>query len=437
MTTTYDPGHPMYLDEADVRDELTRVYDVCQECRRCADLCSSFPTLFEMIDHRADRDVGSLTPAQQDRVVEECFQCKRCSFDCPYTPGRDERAVDFPRLALRAAAMRLANGHVPARERRTTRLVGRAGLVGRVATATAPIADRFVDAPPGSVRRTAVSAATGLSPVRLLPSFARQRFSTWFAARPNVTLAEERGERGTVTVFPTCLVEYQAPTVGKDLVRVFERNGVACSLTAAGCCGAPSLHAGDVGRFAALAGRSVAALADEVRSGRDIVVPQPTCSYVLRHDYPDHVGGPDADLVAAHTYDAAEYLMRIHRSGDGALDTDFRGEIPHDIAYHASCHLRAQGIGFPGRDLMRLTGAEVTLVEQCSGSGGGWGLRAGHEEISVPIAADLGTRVDAAGAAAVAGDCHVANTAILERTGTAVVHPMQVMARAYGIPADP
>ncbi len=29
MTTTYDPHDPTYLDEASVRDELTRVYDLC------------------------------------------------------------------------------------------------------------------------------------------------------------------------------------------------------------------------------------------------------------------------------------------------------------------------------------------------------------------------------------------------------------------------
>ncbi len=432
MTTTYDPGHPMYLDEADVRVELARVHDVCQGCRRCTDLCTTFPTLFEMVD-RHGRDAGSLTPAQQDRVMEACFQCKRCALGCPYTPAHDDRAVDFPRLALRAGAMRFANGHVPARERTTTRLVGRADAVGRVATATAPITNRFFAAPPRSVRRAVVSAATGVSPVRLLPTYARQRFSTWFATRPRVTLDDERG---TVTVFPTCMVEHQATAVGQDLVKVFERNGLECSNSSAGCCGAPSLHAGDVERFAAVAERNVAALAEEVRSGTDVVVPQPTCSYVLRHDYPDHVGGPDADLVAEHTYDAAEYLMRIHRGSDDVLDTDFHGEIPDDIAYHASCHLRAQGIGFPSRDLMRLTGAEVTLVQQCSGSGGSWGLRAGHEEVSVPIAADLGARIDAVGAGVRAGDCHLANTAIVERTGSAVVHPMQVMARAYGIPAE-
>ncbi|NBW47411.1 MAG: hypothetical protein EBR46_04640, partial [Betaproteobacteria bacterium] len=34
----------------------------------------------------------------------------------------------------------------------------------------------------------------------------------------------------------------------------------------------------------------------------------------------------------------------------------------------------------------------------------------------------------------VAGDCHLANTAINEQTGTKPVHPLQMIARAYGIP---
>ena len=49
MTITYDPKHAAYLDEADVRGEMTRVFDVCDGCRRCVTLCPSFPSLFEMI----------------------------------------------------------------------------------------------------------------------------------------------------------------------------------------------------------------------------------------------------------------------------------------------------------------------------------------------------------------------------------------------------
>src|SRR5690606_20550221 len=70
VTTTYDPFHPKYFDEADLREELTRVYDLCHGCRLCFKFCTSFPTLFEYIDQIPDQDAAKLTPAQQDQVVE-------------------------------------------------------------------------------------------------------------------------------------------------------------------------------------------------------------------------------------------------------------------------------------------------------------------------------------------------------------------------------
>ena len=430
MTTTYDPKDPVYFDEADVRDELTRVYDLCHGCRLCFKFCTSFPTLFEMIDKHDDQDAGRLTPADQDQVVDECFQCKLCYVNCPYIPELHEWNLDFPRLMLRADAMQHANGIKSFRDKATTQMMGRTDLLGTLATSTGPIANKVINAEPGSAIRKVVAKTTGVSPVRLLPPYAKQRFSTWFKKRPEINLTKRQGR---VTVFPTCLVEYQETDIGKDLVKVYERNGIECSNTDAGCCGAPWLHSGNVKEFTKVAEKNIKTLAAEVRSGTDIVVPQPTCSYIIKKDYLDYVGGPDAELVAEHTYDAAEYLMKVHKGDDTSLDTDFRGDTVESITYHTPCHLRAQNIGFKSRDLMKLTGAKVKLVQQCSGIDGMWGFRAGNENISVPIAKKLGDQITKAGGDVVAGDCHLANTAIVEQTGRTPQHPVQVMARAYGI----
>ncbi|MCU1504522.1 MAG: hypothetical protein JWM12_3876 [Ilumatobacteraceae bacterium] len=434
MTTTYDPFHPQYLDEADVRSEMTRVYDLCHGCRLCFKFCTSFPSLFEMIDRHDDQDAGRLTPAQQDRVVDECFQCKLCYVNCPYTPGQHEWAIDFPRLMLRADAMRHEAHHLGARERATTAVMARTDVVGKAASRFAPLANKVVTAPAGSVVRKVVAVVTGVSAVRLLPPYARQRFSSWFVKRPRIRLTNRQGR---VALFPTCLVEYQNPAVGQDLVKVYERNGIECELTAGvGCCGAPWLHSGDAKKFADVARKNVAALAATVRSGRDIVVPQPTCGYVLKQDYRSYAPGPDADLVAANTYDAAEYLMKVHKGEDSALDTTFEGEIPATITYHTPCHLKAQNAGLKSRDLLKLTGARIKLAQQCSGIDGMWGLRAVNEDISIAIGRKLGDEIRRAGSEVVVGDCHLANTAIAEQTGAVARHPLQVLARAYGIPEE-
>jgi len=431
MTITYDPKNPLYLDEADVREELTRVYDICHGCRLCFKFCSSFPTLFDYVDAHEDQDAGRMTPAQQDQVADECFQCKLCYVNCPYIPELHEWALDFPRLMLRHDSMRMANDQVPLRKRITTEAMGHTDALGKLATTIPTITNVVLGAKPGSMVRKLVEKTAGVSSVRLLPPYAKQRFSTWFKKRATPVLAKKQG---SVAVFPTCLVEYQQPGIGQDLVKVFERNGVECSLVhGAGCCGAPYLHSGDMDGFIKVATKQVKALAAAIRGGKDIVVPQPTCGYILKKDYVDYVGGPDAELVAAHTYDSSEYLMNLHKAEGTELDTNFTGEIAESISYHIPCHLRAQNIGLRSRDIMKLTGAKITLIDQCSGIDGMWGLKAGNEEFSVPIAKKLANKLEAANNQIVAGDCHLANTAINEQTGIIAQHPLQVVARAYGI----
>jgi glycerol-3-phosphate dehydrogenase subunit C len=437
VTTTYDPFHPRYFDEADVREEMTRVYDLCHGCRLCFKFCTAFPTLFDHIDRHDDQDSARMTPAEQDQVVDECFNCKLCYVNCPYIPGQSEWNLDFPRLMLRAQQTRARNGELSGRDKLQNQALGRTDLLGRLSTGVvAPLANATI-ATPGSLPRRVMEKTVGIASERILPPFARQRFSTWFKKRSAPEPRTVPQPQAQVALFPTCLVEYQNPAIGRDLVKVYERNGVECSLPEGQvCCGAPWLHEGEVDKFVDQGRKNVRVLADAVRRGNDVVVPQPTCSYVLKNDYVDYIGGPDAELVAAHTYDAAEYLWKLHKADDTALDTEFPGEIPEQITYHAPCHLRAQNIGYRSRDLMKLAGSKITLVAECSAIDGTWGYREQNYDMSRKIARKMADAIEAAGNDTIAGDCHLANGGILQETGTLPLHPLQIVARAYGIPEE-
>ena len=39
-----------FYDEPALENELRRVFDICHGCRRCFNLCDSFPILFDAID---------------------------------------------------------------------------------------------------------------------------------------------------------------------------------------------------------------------------------------------------------------------------------------------------------------------------------------------------------------------------------------------------
>lgn len=445
MTTTYDPFHPKYLDDADIREEMDRVYDLCHGCRLCFKYCTSFPTLFEFIDQHDDQDSAKMTPGEQDQVVDECFNCKLCYVNCPYTPGKHEWNLDFPRLMLRAKQAKHHNGDVSLSDRLVDQAIGRTDLAGAIGSALAPVVNKIVGEPESKGRKL-LEKATGISSQRILDPYAKERFSTWLRKRPEFHLSPAN-KQGDAILFPTCQVEYSNTGIGKDLVKVAERNNIECSLPDGEvCCGAPFLHEGDVKQFRKQAEKNVNVLAEAIgdrrAAGADpkIVVTQPTCGYVLKFDYADYLeAGPlrdKAELVAEHTMDAAEFLMAIHRGEGTALDTNFRDDVPQKVTYHAPCHLRAQNIGLKSRDLIKLTGANPTIVAECSGIDGMWGLRATNVDISRKVARKMTTAIEKAGNEVVVGDCTLANGAIKLENGLDAQNPVSFLARAYGIEAE-
>ena len=40
---------PDFYDEGKLDQELRRVFDICHGCRRCFNLCDSFPKLFDLL----------------------------------------------------------------------------------------------------------------------------------------------------------------------------------------------------------------------------------------------------------------------------------------------------------------------------------------------------------------------------------------------------
>ncbi len=427
MATAYDPSHPKYFDEKDLRSELIRVFDLCHGCRLCLHLCPAFPTLFNSIDAR-DGDVAGLTAKEQDKVIDECYQCKLCYNKCPYVPPH-EWQLDFPRLMLRANAVKKRSNQQSISEKLADQLMSRTDLLGSVSVRFSGLANKALSTESILVRKS-MEKVMGIAAQRVLPPYAKERFSTWFKSRVKPFVENRRAK---AVVYPTCFIEYQEPVIGRDLVRVYEKNGIECSLPdGAKCCGAPWLHSGDVDHFMRVAEKNVTALISEARQGNPIIVSQPTCAYVIKRDYPLYLQTQEARDVAAVTYDAAEYLMDVHKK-QGGLRLEFTGEIPESVTYHAPCHLQAQNMGFKSRDLLKLLGTKVTVVTKCSGIDGTWGYRKENYELARKVASGLVKAIDQTDGAILSGDCHLANTAITEESDRKVYHPMRIVAKAYGI----
>ena len=65
------------LERPAVLHETLRVFEVCDGCRRCFNLCPSFNTLFERIDAH-DSDLSKLVAGDYEQVADECYYRKLC-----------------------------------------------------------------------------------------------------------------------------------------------------------------------------------------------------------------------------------------------------------------------------------------------------------------------------------------------------------------------
>jgi glycerol-3-phosphate dehydrogenase subunit C len=97
-----DWNDPDFTDADKIEAELRRVFDICHGCRRCFNLCDSFPTLFDLIDESETGELDSVDGADFKKVVGACTLCDMCFMvKCPYVPPH-EFDLDFPHLMLRA-----------------------------------------------------------------------------------------------------------------------------------------------------------------------------------------------------------------------------------------------------------------------------------------------------------------------------------------------
>ena len=417
---TFDPGSPIYWDEAAVRQELERVFDICHGCRLCFNLCPSFPTLFKFVDAH-DGSVPGLAASEVEEVVDLCWQCKLCYVKCPYTPD-DGHAfqLDFPRLLMR---------HVAVRARRrglgfAGRMFGHPELVGKVGTLLPALANA---ASRNTLNRWLMEKMTGIDRHKALPLFAAQRFSTWLARNPKAVPSEARN--GRAALFYTCVIENNVPHVGKAALEVLTRNRVAVTIPEQRCCGMPALEQGDVAGAIERARANVAALLPLVRAGHSVIALEPTCSYTLRREYPVLLRTDEAREIAAAVRDIHEYLWELKNAEK--LDRGF-ASTPGTVGYHVPCHLKAQNIGFRSRDVMRLIpGTTVKLVDACSCHDGTWAMRKGHFPVSLSWGKKAFDGMKDACAAVYVSDCSLAALQFAQALDIHPLHPIEVVALAY------
>ena len=104
------------------------------------------------------------------------------------------------------------------------------------------------------------------------------------------------------------------------------------------------------------------------------------------------------------------------------------------MLYHAPCHLKSHGMGYPATRLLRLIpGVHLEEVDEgCCGISGTFGVKVEKYDLSMKIGSRLFEAVKAAGSDSVLADCETCRMQVEHGAGARSSHPVEILARAYG-----
>lgn len=420
---TYDTAESLYWDESALLKEIQRAFALCHSCRMCFKYCDAFPIMFKIIDDYDD-DVTRLTDQDIKKVVEACFQCKLCEVECPYTPkAKHEFLLDFPKLMHRYQAIQLKKRSKTLREIILTNLTG-LGVLARASFGIANLMNRF---PP---HRWILEKIAGIHRKKLLPDFASRTFETE-AKRAAWVKPDTDVE---VVVFQTCYVDTNEPSIGKDLVEVLERNQIKFTcLEGLKCCGMPAWEVGDLNTLRTNAHHNLKLMIPYIEKGAKVMPINPTCSMMMRREYLELLEGEDRELaqkLSDAIVEPAQFIWSLRE--EDRFNTDFKSTPGETVAYHVSCHLRALGVGFRSRELMKkIPNVKIKPVLECCGHNGTYAIKVETFEDSGRIgqkAFDAMKKIDAK---TWATDCPLAATQFQQFTGKKPLHPMTILAKCY------
>src|SRR5262245_28626039 len=431
-----DWRNPDFWDEARLEAELRRVYEICHGCRRCFNLCDSFPTLFDFVDASANESVGDLTRAQMNQVVEECTLCDMCFMTkCPYVPPH-EFDLDFPHLMLRARAIEARKNGVNFAERELTRT----DRNGKLAAFVAPLAN-WATREGNALTRPLMEKTAGVHREARLPKFNGRTFRMRDQASPPVVneAAPAFGKR-KAALYATCFVNYNDPPIGMAARAVLNRNGVETRVVYPRCCGMPQLERGELDKVAAAARAVAGDLGTLIDEGFDVVALVPSCALMLKFEWPLLLpDDPAIRKLSQATFDVSEYVVDIARKE--GLAPGLR-PLEGGVALHLACHARAQNMGPKAAEMLRLIpGADVAVIERCSGHGGSWGVMKENFETALKVGRPAARAAIQSGKKQLASECplaadHLAQS--IERLGgdgarVEPAHPIELLARSYGL----
>lgn len=400
-----DNGRSKMRADSEFREAL-----YCLRCGACMDACPTFRLVGgHVFGHIYPGPIGipwteyTATPDAAGEFAPLCISCGLCQRACPEN-------IDIPFLIAQVKE-RYTNRHGQLSINKT--LCNYEAFVS-IASTLAPISNFLLSR---RLFRRVLQGLLGLDARRPFPSFTRRTFKKWFRLHTSVGSAQ-------VAYFIDTYADMCEPEIGKAVIGLLEYNDCKVTLPEQVGSGIPAFLYGDMKRTKHAAEFNVPRLAEAIRNGCEVISSEPTATYCLKELYPRLMRSDEAELVAAHSFDLFDYLLKLHR--EGKLKA-FPKSNNSPVAYYPPCHTRSVYGKSNAMEFLRLVGIDARPVRYntCCGIAGTFGFKKGPEgyDVSMAIGETLFERLRAMGLNQVVTESSVCKMQIEHGTSLPTMHP--------------
>ena len=420
---------PDFLNPEKIDQEMRRVFDICHGCRRCFNLCDSFPKLFDYIDESEEGEVSSLSSDKFKPVVDACTLCDMCFMTkCPYVPPH-EFDLDFPHLMLRYRMLQKKNGEIS----NTTKQLAKIDRNAKIGVFFSGIVN-WVSNVKNTLFRKILELFTGIDRRVVLPKYNSETFSNYFKKFKKNIVGKDTNRK--VVIYSTCFVNFNKKNTGEAALKVLHHNNVEVEHSYAGCCGMPYLEQADPEQVVKQANLVSKELLKYVDQGYKVITLTASCGLMLKFEWPLLL--PDDEGIkklSKNTFDIDEYIVDV-ANNEGLVEG--LQEIDGGVTVHHACHARAQNMGNKARDMLKLIpNVKIDVVERCAGHGGTFGVMKETHDMAIKVGKTTASTVKRKNNKYMASDCPLAGKHIKQLAedtnivSDEALHPIELLAKSY------
>jgi len=351
------------------------------------------------------------------RIIGLCINCKMCSVECP-------SGVDISKLIIEARAEYAKRKGLT----RTEKALAHNRSLSILGSLFSPVSNFIMDR---SLFKSLLENFVGLDRRRTMPKFQRSSFlkkgRKYLAKAGPVASPIDK-----VAYFVDSYANYNDHDLGFAVIKCLRHNKIDVILPNQLPAPLPAIVYGDLDTARKDLTYIIRNLADAVRVGYKIVCSEPSAALCLRDELKLLIDSEDAKLVSENTYELMSYLQDLHRQGK--LRTR-AGTDGREFAYHTPCHLFALGLAGASIELLtELANVKITDINSgCCGLAGTCGMQKKNYDLSVEIAKEMVEALNAVDAKFAMTECAGCKMQIEQLTSRKVIHPVKVLAGAYGL----